>query len=326
MTQQAHRFTSLTAEIDNTSSPLRVYLSQTFPHTRVVTDPHNGTSPQILLPAHPAVNAGSLGTAFDIFINLRHLPHTIPPAARPFARFHPELTDGWIRMLEIAAAEEHAREPAAWALAKAVEAGRSGMLPQAIADLLDSHGGYNEHDLLAIATPEVVEQIDLLAQIAEEHLFPHLGSADPCLPPADAEEAEFRRSILAWAAPASVEGEPVRAFGPTFTASRLCNADADLIQDGILYEFKTTLGRVNSRGQRVDALTRAGVYQLLGYILFDIDDEFGLHTVSLYAARYGRLTSWPIAHLLETLAGRPVDLAEERAKVHRLLSSPHPTS
>jgi hypothetical protein len=326
MDQEVYQHTTLTAAIADKSSPLRAYLDATYPLSRPVTDPHNITSPPILLSGHPKVNPGTLGTAFDLYLRLLYQPHTLPTQARFFTRWDPDLTDAWVDLLIIAAEEPEMREAAAWALAKAVEAYRAPVLPAAIVALLEAKGGYNAHDLLGIATADEVEQIAALGEIAREHLLPLIGTPDPITPPADAEEADFRRHVLAWAEPSrltprqGVRNGPVRRFGPTFVASSRCNADADLIQDGVLFEFKTTLGRVNSAGRRVDALTRAALLQLLGYALFDTNDENGIHTLALYSARYGRLTTWPLQEMLETLAGHNVDLATERQRVWSLLA------
>lgn len=109
---------------------------------------------------------------------------------------------------------------------------------------------------------------------------------------------------------------------PTFAASELCGADADLIVDGVLIELKTRLGSANRKsGQRSDSLSLADIYQVVGYTLFDTTNAFGIHTVALYSARFGALHRWPVQQMLDSVAGGPVDIAAERAKVWKLLAA-----
>lgn len=100
----------------------------------------------------------------------------------------------------------------------------------------------------------------------------------------------------------------------------MCQADADLIHDGTLYEFKTRLGtRKKPTGERVDVLPLIDLYQAIAYALFDTNDENGINHIAVYSARYGRHTRWAVEDLLTTLAGRPINIAEERANVWHLL-------
>ena len=109
------------------------------------------------------------------------------------------------------------------------------------------------------------------------------------------------------------------ALGPTFAASELCNADADVIFDGCLLDIKTRLGDKTARGGRSDSVSLQDLYQLLGYVLFDRPDEFGIEQVGIYSARYAHLMTCPIDTFLATLAGAPVDLAPERELTWALL-------
>lgn len=308
-----YRYTSLTAAIDDKHSPLRRYLDATFPNTRVISTPHARSSPPLHVLGAPGVNPGTVGTAFDVLIGLRYQPDTIPPAARPFARWRPDLAEGWANILNEVAGDKTLIEAAAWAYALAIEAYRSPVMPYPIADLLDTQGGYNEHDLLAIATAEAIEQLASLEELAETHLYPHLGP-----PPAtdNTTDPGWRRTA-AWSDPDP--GNPPKVFGPTFTASALCDADADLICEGTLYEFKTRLGTKRTHGSRADALPTVDLYQAIAYTLFDTHNQHDITAVAFYSARYGRHTRWPLDDLLSTLAGRPISLGEERQTVWRLL-------
>ncbi|MBD8870613.1 hypothetical protein [Nocardioides donggukensis] len=315
-TNGGYVYSKLTAAIDDKQSPLRHYLDTTYPNTRLITTPHSQTSPDIKVPGTPGVNPGTIGTAFDVLIGLRYQPNTIPATARPFARWKPDLAEGWANILNLIAEDPTLIEAAAWAYALAIEAYRSPVTPYAIADLLDEKGRFNEHDLLAIASAEAVAELAALEELAEANLYPHLGTPpepDPSI------EHGWRRAA-AWTDPNPTAGDRRRRFGLTFAASRLCQADADLIHDGTLYEFKTRLGtKKKPTGERVDVLPLIDLYQAIAYALFDTNDENGINHIAVYPARYGRHTRWAVEDLLTTLAGRPINIAEERATVWHLL-------
>lgn len=311
-----YAYGKLTAAIDDKNSPLRRYLDTTYPNTRLITTPHSQASPKIQVPGTPGVNPGTIGTAFEVLVGLRYQPNTIPVTARPFARWKPDLADGWANILNLVADNHTLIEAAAWAYALAIEAYRSPVTPYAIADLLDEKGGYNEHDLLAIASAQAVEELANLEELAKTNLYPHLGT--PPVPDPTVEHG-WRR-VAAWSSPEPEYGKPHRLIGPTFAASALCYADADLIHDGTLYEFKTRLGtRRKNTGERVDGLQLIDLYQAVAYTLFDTHDRYGITRVAVYSARYGRHTQWPLDELLSTLAGRTINIPQERATVWRLL-------
>lgn len=92
---------------------------------------------------------------------------------------------------------------------------------------------------------------------------------------------------------------------PTFAGSAsLGGADADLIVDRTLIDLKTV-----TRGW----FGRAELWQLVGYVLADLDDTYGIERVGVYLARHGRLIDWDLPVLLERLAGSPVSLPALRA-------------
>lgn len=56
-------------------------------------------------------------------------------------------------------------------------------------------------------------------------------------------------------------------------------------------------------------------------MLLDYSDAFALHSVTIYAIRYGRYRARPLDDLCAELAGRPIDLAalrQEFAQVVRV--------
>jgi hypothetical protein len=125
-------------------------------------------------------------------------------------------------------------------------------------------------------------------------------------------------------------GAPDRTWtGPAFAGSGdVRGADADLITDGRLVEFKATT--------TPSQLRREDHYQLAGYVLLDYEDRYELNSVALYLSRFGRLFEWdldeflalfgarrPLAELRERCA---VAVARPRPRLGRAVSSAYPPS
>ena len=120
-------------------------------------------------------------------------------------------------------------------------------------------------EMLAIATPEMVEDMGQLSR-----LF-------------------FHRCGDLIAISAGV------VQNPTFAGSNAVGgADADFIAGGCLWDIKTTK-RATFCGD--------WLYQLLGYVLLDFEDERKIRSVGIYLARQGVRLCWPLGELLDTLTG-----------------------
>ncbi|MEV7011999.1 hypothetical protein [Streptosporangium sp. NPDC051022] len=100
--------------------------------------------------------------------------------------------------------------------------------------------------------------------------------------------------------------------GPTFDGSVHVAADADLIADGILVEFKST--------RRVHAFDLVTIQQLLGYTLMDYTDTHHIDQVGIYLSRVATLITWPLEDYLALLGVRRRDLVELRAAFATLLA------
>jgi hypothetical protein len=108
--------------------------------------------------------------------------------------------------------------------------------------------------------------------------------------------------------------------GPRFPWAEI-NADADVIAGGLLVELKVQRGRERSDGTRRCMLERRTVHELLGYLLLDYDNSYGVDALGVYSARYGDLAIWPVAKLLEQLAGGPIDVAAARAEFRAVVQA-----
>jgi len=105
-------------------------------------------------------------------------------------------------------------------------------------------------------------------------------------------------------------------LNPHFAGSgEIGGADGDIIADGCLIDFKATQGRGLAR-----ALSDTALYQLLGYVLLDYENEYGIRAVGFYLVRQQRLLSWALDELLQSLSNSPAPprLDELRTAFKRL--------
>ncbi len=86
--------------------------------------------------------------------------------------------------------------------------------------------------------------------------------------------------------------DPVH-LNPTFKGSGdIGGADADLILNECLLDIKTTV---------VPKITNTMLYQLIGYVLLDYEDEYHIKEVGIYLARQGKTLRWDLNELLDRL-------------------------
>ena len=107
-------------------------------------------------------------------------------------------------------------------------------------------------------------------------------------------------------------GRP-HALNPTFSGSNdVGGADADLILDGCLIDFKSTIN---------PKITSTWLYQLLGYALLDYRDEHQITRVGIYFSRQGVLLQWDLADLIRELStGPPIGVDQMRTQFSSLFS------
>ena len=86
--------------------------------------------------------------------------------------------------------------------------------------------------------------------------------------------------------------DPVH-LNPTFAGSAdIGGADADLILNGCLLEIKTTV---------TPKITKAMLYQLIGYALLDYEDEYQINEIGIYLARQAKTLRWDLPEFLDRL-------------------------
>ena len=100
--------------------------------------------------------------------------------------------------------------------------------------------------------------------------------------------------------------------GPTFEGVDI-TADADIVIDGMLLDFKST--------KHPDCLTKRTAWQLLGYLLLDTTDRYRIDSLGLYLTRSGVLATWPVEEYLDLLGTCRRDVGTLRAVMAELLAS-----
>lgn len=302
----------MTYEVKDVRSPVAVWLRTTFPAAKEVQAEFRlAAGPQrVVMPA--GVAPGTQGAAIDFW--LRMLVDPNPSIALPLMGLLsgrvPCMRAGRELLADLAAGDTPRRvadggvelrmRPAGfaergdewwarvcYALALLVELYRAPSVEHSrLMRLTESSGAT---DLLALATEAEVTDLVAMRDLAVERLLPGLP-------------------------PGTV------TTGMTFDGSADLNADADLIAGGMLVDFKAGQGgKPRTDGTRAAALARTDLDQLLGYTLMDYSNRYGLHTIAVYAARFGHLATWPIAELGERMAGHPIDLTRLRAEFAQVL-------
>lgn len=103
-------------------------------------------------------------------------------------------------------------------------------------------------------------------------------------------------------------------LNPTFAGSiDIGGADADIIVEGCLIDMKTSI---------LSQIKAEYLYQLAGYILLDIDDQYSIDSVGIYMARQGLLFHWPVSEFVLELTGNNThSLASLRREFRTLLQN-----
>lgn len=306
----------MTYEVKDRQSPVARWLIATFPEFREVQAEFRiGAGPQrVLMPA--GVAPGTQGAAIDFWPRMLADPQ--PSIALPLLGLltgrAPCREAGRELLAELAAGQRPHRlaqggvelrmHPAkfadrgdqwwarvCYALALLVELYRAASVDHSRLMRLDAHS--RAADLLELANDAEVADLIAMRDLARERLLPALRAG------------------------------PV-VTGMTFDGSADLNADADLIAAGMLIDVKSGQGRPRADGTRAASLARTDIDQLLGHTLMDYSDTYRLHTIGVYAVRFGYLAAWPLADLGRRMCGRPIDLTALRTQFAQVLRTQLP--
>jgi hypothetical protein len=293
---------TLKEELDHPQSPLRVFLADRFPHTSAARAPyleqHEG-APIIggaaflaqralpaaeRLPRHPSTEVGhSVSVALTTLLDPDPTPHARPRHRHPLTR-----------------------QP--WALGEAFQAAMTREFPPLLAAVTDP-----------AQVPDRLLRLWVLAGAFDQlyragskpgqlllQLPPSVG-LDEALDALDPLVLEDVRAILAANAEhvMTLRQQGTAAASPVLSGRGLVgDAEPDLLVGSTLVEIKTVVDK---------GLKLRSLQQLLCYALLDLDDAHHVRNVALWNTRYARLVTWPLSQLLETLHGRPLEIAEARA-------------
>ena len=311
---------SLLSHLNSRDSPVRRWFVEHFPETRRCATEANkrlrggrrlGDCPIV---AAPGADAGLVGTAVDYLLRacLREgaldatVAHT---GARLLDTYAPETEDRAVPAVAAAVARidslrpwTHSLDPGAWRelcelcllLARLEQVYRAGH-PEVFALAAEPFRVTADDDPLtlarAVAGNATIEDLVTLGALAV------------------ADHADLRTAT------------PL-VLNPTFTQSALLRgADADLIAAHTLLDFKST-----KHGGVIGAVE---LWQLLGYVFADTDDEYGIRAAGVSALRWRTRVVWTVEELEAALGAPARPLSEWRSDFAALLSSrrvPQPSS
>lgn len=294
------KFSSLSRELENKNSPIYSYVRDNFPNTVALARLYKKQAAELLVPTITPIESSRssiVGDAFDLvarfMANTKYYPEqALSPIIGHNLLEHGE--DAAYALDEIGLNPNQELTPTAaaicWFLALTTQAYRTGgiIMDSPLSPFIDD---CEPEEILALASAEDIEELQRLHKIAQKALYPLFTDLD-------------KDSII---------------LGPEFSGSEFCKADADIIASGTLIEIKTRIGRKDKNAVYADTLRPEDTRAVLGYILFDLEDEYQLKEVVFYSARYGTVFQISVAEFLEVLSGQPVNLAEARADMRRIL-------
>lgn len=298
---------TLTSEVADPQSPVAAWLRTTLPnHKEIQTAYRTQTGVARVLPG-PAVATHTQGAAIDWWIrflddpapqldlalrgltNLRALPcfRAGMRLLHELGGIDRDVTQQPVDPSRFADRSDEWWARVCYALALLIEPYRQPSIEGS--RLMQLADGCDVSDLLGLTNADEVADLIAMRDLAVEQLLPQLPSG------------------------------PV-VTGSTFEGSADLPADADVISGGWLVDVKAGQGgKPRKDGTRAASLTRTELDQLIGYALMDYSNEYRLHTVAIYAARFGHLAAWPLDELCAQLAGHTVDVADLRKQFAHVL-------
>lgn len=309
---------ALTYEVKDRQSPVAVWLSTTFPECKEIQSKFRieAGPQQVTMPI--GVAPGTQGAAIDFWLRMLvdPKPSLVLPLIGLLSGRAPCMSAGKELLAELAGGTRPRQLPSGgvelwmrpadftdrgdewwarvcYALALMVELRRTLSLENS--RLMGLRERSRAADLLDLANDAEVTDLIAMRDLAREKLLPALPAG------------------------------PV-VTGMTFEGSADLHADADLIVGGMLVDFKANQGgKPRADGTRAASLARTDIDQLLGYTMMDYSNAYGLHSIAIYAVRFGYLATWPLADLGSRMSGEPLDLAGMRARFAHVLRDELPS-
>lgn len=300
-------YRALTREIASTRSPVRQFLDERFTSgLKDLQRRFREAAPSMAVPPVPQAeaNPGTVGGAADWLLRFMVCPDpgvdlALAGAASVGkdivvaltglagmlgARTSPDRRAGFTGPVAGGSVDQELLGRGCWALALATEAFRSAQAA-AMGPLARFQGRPVTADaLLGLAPAAGLDQLARFRRVFQTTLIPQLATRPGT-----------------W------------VLGPTFSGSAMIGgADGDLIAAGLLLELKTSAKLT---------LTVTDLFQAIGYVLLDFDDEYKLSEAGIFSARYAYLATWDLGVLLAELAGHQISLQGTRHEFRHLLLS-----
>ena len=302
---------SLTQELNNPTSPVKIFMARRFPNTRaVVRTPNKSLKAAITAQPAKGIPLTLIGTAIDY--RIRYMFNNPLPADQTAARL------GWQNTVHHATIRNSPTGP----YAQVPGAGQGHLNVAAVEDFFqrtDQMTGQtqpwlNQHDQTHEA---ILDRHCLILALFEQNYRTHPAQSS-LLHRRDIDQTQDLLDLIPnrWVQElASLAQQTQQVIdcldastvihNPHFTGSADVNgADADLIADNCLIDFKTTIK---------PAIQGKWLHQLLSYALLDYQDDYRISKVGILLPRQARLITWNINALMDVMSDhRHTNAAEQR--------------
>ena len=291
---------SLTQELNDPNSPVKAFMANRFPNTRTaVRTPNQSLKSAVTAQPAKGVPLKLIGTAIDY--RIRYMFNNPLPANQTAAQL------GWQNMLHHATIQKTSAGP----YAQVPGAGQGHINIKAVEEFLQRtdqiahkiQPWLNEHDQIHEA---ILDRHCLILALLEQNYRTH-PSRSSFLHRRDIDHTQDLLDLIPnrWAqelASLAQQTQPVVdcmdasvvIHNPHFIGSQDVNgADADLIADHCLIDFKTTIK---------PAIQGKWLHQLMSYTLLDYQDDYQISSVGILLPRQAHLITWPISELIDVMS------------------------
>ena len=302
---------SLTQELNDPNSPVKSFMASRFPNTRAaVRTPNQSLKSTVTAQPAKGIPLKLVGTAIDY--RIRYMFNNPSPANQTAAQL------GWQNTLYHATI----RKTPAGPYAQVPGAGQGHISIKAVEEFLQltdqmAHKiqpWLNEHDQVHEA---ILDRHCLILALLEQNYRTH-PSRSSLLHKRDIAHAQDLLDLIPnrWAQELASLAQQTQQVvdcldasivihNPQFAGSKDVNgADADLIADNCLIDFKTTIK---------PAIQGKWLHQLLSYTLLDYSDDYRISSVGILLPRQAHLVTWPISPLIDVMSDhRHTDVSRQR--------------